>query len=230
MLTQDRLFSQVRTAKVWDELTLQAEIGDYFHLPYTPIMEVVEKETISNGRVWLQVKPRSGSYLEEWILQPETLEQHSQQQQLSQVDETEAAQPVALTLDSLSCELQPTQIADIEFEQGRCHGQLDAAERGHPIYSKASCSYSTGYLEGYKNTLNPPQQKPQPKANKQKEWSVTYNSTWEWYIVWVGDCPVGTAANASEGEQIAQSYIANSIASNKFWQEHRERVLAAYAG
>lgn len=226
MLTQDRLFSQVRTPKVWDEVTLQAEIGDYFHLPYTPIMQVIEKETLSNGRVWLQVKPRSGSYSEEWILQPETLEQHlSEQQRLSQQDETEVEQPVALTLDSLSCQLQPTQIVDVEFEQGRCHGQLDAAERGHPIYAKASCSYSQGYLKGYQNTLNPPQ-KPQLEVTKQKEWAVTYNSKWDWYIVWVGDHAVDRAANASEGEQIAQRYIAG----NKFWQEHRERVLAAYAG
>lgn len=226
MLTQDRLFSQARTPKVWDELTLQAEIGDYFHLPYTPIMEVVEKETLSNGRVWLQVKPRSGSYVEEWVLQPETLEQHSQQQHLSQVAETEATQPVEFTLDSLGCQLQPTQQTDVEFEQGRCHGKQDAAERGHPIYTFASCSYSQGYIEGYENTLNPPQQKPQPKAAKPKEWLVTYNSTWDWYIVWVGDRPVGTAANASEGEQKAQSYIA----SNKFWQKHRQAVLAAIAG
>lgn len=226
MLTQDRLFSQVRTPKVWDELTLQAEIGDYFHLPYTPIMQVVKKETLSNGRVWLQVKPRSGSYLEEWILQPEISEQHSQQQRLSPLDETEVEQPVALTLDSLSCQLQPNQQADVEFEQGRCHGQLDAAERGHPIYSFASCSYSTGYLEGYKNTLNPPQQKPQPKATKPKEWSVTYNSTWDWYIVWVDEHPVGRAYTYEEAEQKAQRYIA----VNKFWQKHGQAVLAAYAG
>jgi hypothetical protein len=36
--------SQVSTPKTWKKATARANVGDYFHLPYTPIMQVVEKE------------------------------------------------------------------------------------------------------------------------------------------------------------------------------------------
>jgi hypothetical protein len=91
------------------------------------------------------------------------------------------------------------------------------------MYTEASCQYSAGYLEGYNSILNPKQ--PETVASP-LSWSVTYNAEWDWYIVWVGDRAVDRAMNYSEAEQIAQKFIA----ANKFWQEHRERVLAGYAG
>ena len=217
MVTQEKRPSQVSTPKVWDKVTSQAEIDDYFHIPYTPVMQVVEKEKLSDGRVWLKVKPMSSSYIEEWILEPELAVEPSHQV------EKAVAQPNGFAGDSVSTLLRPTQSALREFDSGRHHGQQDAAERLHPMYTEASCQYSAGYLEGYNSILNPKQ--PETVASP-LSWSVTYNAEWDWYIVWVGDRAVDRAMNYSEAEQIAQKFIA----ANKFWQEHRERVLAGYAG
>ncbi len=213
MLTQEKQCSQVSTPQKWDEATAQANVGDYFHLPYTPVMQVVEKEKLSDGRIWLKVKPMSSSYTEEWILEPEPAVEPS--------DQT-AAQPAGFAGDSVSTLLRPIQSALREFDSGRHHGQQDAAERLHPMYTEASCQYSAGYLAGYSNTPNPKQ--PETVAPP-PSWSVSYNAEWDWYIVWVGDRAVDRAANAEAGEKIAQQYIA----ADKFWQEHRERVLAGYA-
>ncbi len=46
-----------------------------------------------------------------------------------------------------------------------------------------------------------------------------------WYVVWVGDRAIGRAFDYQEAERIGQKYTAGE----KFWQEHRERVLASYA-
>lgn len=54
---------------------------------------------------------------------------------------------------------------------------------------------------------------------------MTYNHKWQWYIVWVGDRAVGRAFTHEEAERVGQKYLTGE----KFWQEHRERVLAAYA-
>ena len=108
-----------------------------------------------------------------------------------------------------------------EFEQGRNHGRLDATEKSIPLYTEATCEYSKGYVEGY-NVLAKP---PVPTPPKPRTWSVTYNSNWQWYVVWVGDRAIGRASDHQEAEQIGQKYIAGK----KFWQEHRERVLADYA-
>ena len=66
MLTQQK--SQSQAPQVWDKLTALAQIGDYFHVPFTPVMQVVEKGTHSDGRVWLLVKPVSALYTEEWVV------------------------------------------------------------------------------------------------------------------------------------------------------------------
>ncbi len=137
--------------------------------------------------------------------------------------EVKQEQPVGIAGDSIGYQLTLNWEVLEEFKSGRAHGVLDASNKFQPMCSEASCPYSSGYLDGYNSFLQP---QPQPKATKPQEWSVTYNSTWDWYIVWVGSSPIGRAANAEEGEQIAQRYIAG----NKFWQEHRERVLAAYTG
>lgn len=218
MITQEKQSSQVRTPKTWNKATSQAEIGDTFRIPYTPIFQVVEKEILKSGRVWLKVKANSCSYSEEWLLEPEPAEQPH----LAQVDKT-AGQPPGFAGDSTSCQLRPNWEAMEEFKHGRAHGLADASEKLEPICTEASCPYSAGYLEGYHRVFAP---QPQPEVVKPPQWSVIYNSTWDWYIVWVGDRAVGRAANAEQGEKIAQRYIA----ADKFWQEHREKVLATYAG
>jgi len=217
MLTQEKQSSQVSTPKTWDRATAQANVSDYFHLPYTPVMQVVEKEKLSDGRVWLKVKPTSSSYTEEWILEPEPAVEPSYQ------IEKAVAQPDGFAGDSVSTLLRPTQSALREFNSGRHHGQQDAAERLHPMYTEANCQYSAGYLAGYSNTPNPKQ--PETVA-RPLSWSVIYNAEWDWYIVWVGDRAVDRAMNHEEAEQIAQK----AVAADKFWQEHRQAVLAAYAG
>lgn len=213
MLTQERPTSQVRAAQVWDEATAQANVGDTFRIPFAPIFQVVEKEILKNGRVWLKVKPPSSSYTEEWILEPEPAVEHLQQ--------APAALLAAVSLDvSTSCQSYPNWEAIAEFKQGRAHGLGDARQKLEPMCLDASCPYSRGYLEGYNGYIEP-----QPKVVKPPQWSVTYDSKWDWYIVWVGDRAIDRAFNHEEAEQKAQRYIAG----DKFWSEHRQAVLADYA-
>lgn len=106
-----------------------------------------------------------------------------------------------------------------EEEQGKQHGQSDAAEQSHPIYTEATCRYSAGYLAGY----NGSQTLQQSKAPTAPTWSVIYDGDY-WYKAWVDRVLVGKATTYQKAEQMAQK----AIASQKFWQGHRERVLASY--
>lgn len=82
------------------------------------------------------------------------------------------------------------------------------------------------------------QQQPQPKPQftdvdaefdsvrqPKPQWSITWDSKWHWYNAWVGKSYAGNASTAEEAERLAQKYIA----SHNSWQQHREKVLAAYA-
>ncbi len=99
MVTQEKPIAQVSTPKVWDKATSQANIGDYFHIPYTPVMQVADKKTLSNGQVWLKVKLMSSSYSEEWVLEPEPAEQPLQTP-LAPVDNPAALLAAAEALDA----------------------------------------------------------------------------------------------------------------------------------
>ncbi len=190
LLTQDEQLVQVSSPKIWDRATTKANIGDIVHAPFTPVMEVINKDVYTDGRVWLKVKPTNAScYTEEWVLDREE--------------------------DDL---LPPPRT---EFEQACNHGRLDATAKLIPLYTEAECEYSKGYVEGYKGQTKPTT----PTPPKPRTWSVTYNQTWQWYIVWVGDRAIGRAFDHEEAERVGQKYLA----SEKFWQEHRERVLASYA-
>ncbi|KJH69785.1 hypothetical protein UH38_22000 [Aliterella atlantica CENA595] len=189
--TVEAVNNQVSTPKTWDRATTAVNIGDRICIPFTPIMEVVDKDVYLDGRVWLLVKPNSGSYTEEWVLDAE--------------DEVQ----------------QPLFKEETEYKQGFEHGKLDAAKRLPPICAQAECQYSKGYLKGYSSTPTPQQTKT-PTA---PSWVVRYDGEY-WYKVWVGDRIVGKASTHEKAEQLAQK----AIASKKFQQEHRERVLAAYAG
>ncbi len=182
----------------------------------------------SNGRGWCgmfdqiarQQHERTGDCEQEI----EALEKESQQQAV--LEPKPQLQSAGLAGDSLSCQLQPTQEAKTEFEQGRTHGQQDAGARLHPIYIEATCDYTTGYVEGYNKVLNSTQPEQQQQDTKTLEWSVIYDSKWDWYQVWVGNrCCREKVASYEEGEQIAQRYIA----TNELIKRQNARVLAAYA-
>ncbi len=194
MLTQEKPTIQVcaeSTPKIWDRATTKANIGDIIHAPFTPVMEVVNKDLYTDGRVWLKVKPTNAScYTEEWVLDRE---------------EDDALPP-----------------PQNEFEQGFNHGRLEAIDKTIPLYTKAECEYTRGYVEGYRQHTKPYIPTPPPKP---LTWSVTYDQKWQWYWVWVGGRAIGRASDHKEAEQIGQKYLA----SEKLRQEHRERVLASYA-
>lgn len=201
----------------WDESTSGT--------PFEVMPGDITSIAIADDTVWYQI-----NYHRAIPLNIDTFHAHRIRIKLhkAQLDELEAEvkqeQPVGIAGDSVGYQLTPDWEAIEELKSGRAHGMLDASNKFQPMCTEASCPYSNGYLQGYNSFFQPPQ-KPKPKAAKPKEWAVTYNSKWDWYIVWVGSSPIGRAANAEEGEQIAQRYIAG----NKFWQEHRERVLAGYA-
>ena len=193
MITQEKRTIQVgseSTPKIWDRATTKANIGDTIHAPFTPVMEVINKDVYTDGRVWLKVKPTNASYTEEWVLDHE---------------EDDALPPL-----------------QNEFDQGFNHGRIDATDKSIPLYTEAECEYTKGYVEAYKQHTEPYIPLPLPKP---LTWSCTYNSNWQWYVVWVGDRAIGRASDYQEAERIGQKYLA----SEKVWQEHRERVLASYS-
>ena len=60
-----------RIPQIWDKPTAQATVGDYIRIPCAPVMCVVEKDVLENGQVRLLLKPITGSFSEEWLLEPE---------------------------------------------------------------------------------------------------------------------------------------------------------------
>ena len=207
--------TQSQAPQVWNKLTHCAQIGDYFHVPFTPVMQVVDRDTLENGQVWLLLKPSTGSYTEEWLVKPEQPVGTQQQPE-------HEPQPVGFAGDSVAYQLQPTEEAQTEFSQGRCHGQQDAAARLHPMYTQPESEYAAGYVSGYDSELSP---SPQPEVIEPPTWSIQYDSNWDWYRVWVGDSCIGHGSNYQQAERIAQKYIA----AKEFWQQHRQVVVSAYA-
>ena len=221
MVTQQKLQSQVQAPQTWDKPTAQADVGDYIREPFQPIMIVVDRDRLPDGRVWLLVKPASGSCTEEWIVEQEPALEPQQQQ--PQQKPAETIQPVGFAGDTVSCQLQPKEKAIADFESGFAHGKLDAANKLEPMCCKADCHYSSGYLAGY-NSFH--QLKPQPEIKQSIQWRMSWNSKWQWYEVWACNAHIGRASNHEEAERIAQKYIA----AEQLRQQHRELVLAAYAG
>lgn len=111
MLTQEKTELQVSSPKTWDKPTTQANIGDYIREPFQPIMVVVDKDTLPDGRVWLLVKPVSGSCTEEWIVEQELATEPAtepQQQQQPQQEKTEPVQPAGFAGDTVAVDFRPT--------------------------------------------------------------------------------------------------------------------------
>ena len=61
---------QAQAPRTWNQPTTQARVGDYIREPFMPIIVVVDKDLLPDGRVWLLVKPVSGFCTQEWILDP----------------------------------------------------------------------------------------------------------------------------------------------------------------
>lgn len=218
MITQEEPLAQVSAPQIWDKPTARAQIGDYFHIPFMPVMQVVEKETQVDGRVWLLVKRYSSIESEEWVLEPE-LPQQAQQSVLEKEQD-----PAGFAGDSVSVGLQPTIESTTEFEQGRLHGQNDALAKWHPIYKEPATEYATGYLAGYNEVLNPKTQ-PIDVSAPPETWSVTYDPKWDWYRAYVGFSCIGQGTTHQQAERIAQRYIA----TNEMIRRQNAAVLAAYA-
>jgi hypothetical protein len=223
MIAQEKVEFQACCPQTWDKPTALANIGDRFKVPCTPILQVVDKEILEDGRVWLQVLPVSASYTEEWIVDPEPAQEPQEQPQHTHLEKEEIQQPAGMAGDSVSSQLQPNWDAIADYESGSSHGKLDAANGLEPICSEADCHYSSGYLDGYNSFRQP---KPQPETKPPTQWRVTWNTKWCWYEVWQGNAHIGRASNYEEAERIAQKYIA----SEQLRQQHRDLVLAALAG
>ncbi|MDZ4877506.1 MAG: hypothetical protein CLLPBCKN_006941 [Chroococcidiopsis cubana SAG 39.79] len=223
MLTHLKPIAQVQTPQIWDEPTAAAQVGDEIRAPFTPLMQVVEREVLADGRVRLLVKPISASYSEEWIVAPQaTVEQ---QQPTAAVSENiESEQPAQLKGDRTDRQPQPDWEAIAEYESGCIHGKHDAAARMPPMCKQASCPYSQGYLDGY-SSIQAPSQPPAP-VPKAVEWQVVYDPKWNLYQVWVENrCLMEKAISYTEGERIAQKYLT----AEKLRCSHRELVMSAFA-
>ena len=197
---------QTQSSKIWNKPTARAQIGDYFHIPYTPVMQVVDKDELEFGQVWLLLKPTTASYSEEWVLQPEAKQppalQPAPQRQSTgfsgdsvgcqlRTPEVKPIQPVT-TPESLP---EPTPEVESEFDQGHSHGKHDALQGWHPSYKKPRTDYARGYLAGYNAVLNPIS--PQVEVSKPVEWTVSFDKKWHWYWVWVGEYCKRTSLNLS---------------------------------
>ena len=209
--------AQTQAPQVRDKPTATAQIGDYIRVPFAPVMQVVERDILQDGQVWLLVKPVSASYTEEWVLEPETPTFEQRQPEPRPQNES-----VGEAGDEAPSSVQPTPKALTEFETGRCHGQADAAERQHPIYTKPESEYAIGYLEGYHG--NSTQQQPAP--TQPVEWSVVYDPRWQCYQAWVKDRCIDHASTYQEAERLAQRYIA----LDKTIKRQNAAVMKAYAG
>lgn len=162
MVTQQKLHSQATDPKTWDKATADSEIGDYIREPFQPIMVVVDKDLLPNGKVWLLVKPASGSCTEEWIVEQELAQEPQEQPQHTRLQKEEIQQPAGMAGDSIGCQLQPKEEAIADFESGSSHGKLDAANGLEPMCTEANCHYSSGYLAGY-NSFRQPKLLPETK-------------------------------------------------------------------
>jgi len=43
--------SQASTPKIWNQLTAKAQIGDYIHAPFVPVMQVIDRDILESGQI-----------------------------------------------------------------------------------------------------------------------------------------------------------------------------------
>ena len=225
---------QTQSEKIWNKPTARAEIGDYFRIPYTPVMQVVDKDELESGQVWLLLKPTTASYAEEWVLSPEAKQPPAPQAEPQR-------QSTGFSGDSVGCQLRMLEVAPIqpvttperpaeptpkvesEFDQGRTHGQHDALQGWHPIHKKPATDYARGYLSGYNAGLNPIS--PQVEVSNPVEWTVSFDKKWHWYWVWVGEHCIGQASTYQDAERMATE----RIAKDEVIFAQNEAVMKAYS-
>ena len=105
MITQQKAELQALSPKTWNQPTTHAHVGDYIREPFMPIIVVVDKDLLPDGRVWLLVKPVSGFCTQEWILDPPT---QPPEQQQPQQEPTEPTPAVGYAGDTVCVDLRPT--------------------------------------------------------------------------------------------------------------------------
>ncbi|OWY63382.1 hypothetical protein B7486_53420, partial [cyanobacterium TDX16] len=190
--------SPARTPQIWDEPAAAAQVGDEIRAAFTPLMQVVEREVLADGRVRLLVKPVSTSDSEEWVVEPDPAEE--QQPTQAPPETIEPQQPIELASDRLVHQSQPDWSAIAEYSSGSIHGKYDAAARRPPICKQANCPYSQGYLDGY-NSIQASSQPPAP-VPKAVEWKVVHDPRWDLYQVWVENrCLMEKAISYAQGEK-----------------------------
>ena len=216
---------QAQAPQTWKRPTAQAQVNDYIHEPFQPIMLVVDKDTLPNDKIWLLVKPATACYTQEWIIEPEPVAPPSEPK-CAQPENTPVS-PVS-SLDSPSCALQPAWLALQEYDRGVWWGKHDASAQRKALYTEASCPHSTGYLDAYNSFTIANQKSQPPETKKPIQWKVVYAPDWDWkwYKAMVGDKCIGKYCSCEEAQAAAQKYIAAEQAR----REHRELVMAAYAG
>ena len=105
MITQQKAELQDLSPQTWNKPTTQARVGDYIREPFMPIIVVVDKDLLPDGRVWLLVKPTSGFCTQEWILDPPAQPPEQQQQQQ---EPAEPIQTAGLAGDTIGADFRPT--------------------------------------------------------------------------------------------------------------------------
>jgi len=56
-IVKDTSHPSVKQPQTWDKPTAAAQVGDEIRAPFMPLMQVVEKEVLADGRVRLLVQP-----------------------------------------------------------------------------------------------------------------------------------------------------------------------------
>ncbi len=112
MITHEKASTQAIAPKTWDKPTSQANIGDYIRESFQPIMAVVDKDILPDGKVWLLIKPETASYTQELIVEPEAVIESSAPPS-ADLQNTPIEQPV---LDYPSCKLQPAWLGQQEYD------------------------------------------------------------------------------------------------------------------
>ena len=107
MITQQKAELQALSPKTWNQPTTHAHVGDYIREPFMPIIVVVDKDLLPDGRVWLLVKPVSGSCTQEWIVDPEPVQPPEQQQQQEQ-EPKESIPAAGYAGDTVGVDFRPT--------------------------------------------------------------------------------------------------------------------------
>lgn len=71
MIGQQKHQIQASDPQACDKPSALANIGDIYHIKCIGIIQVVDKDILNDGRVWLLIEFNSGAANIEWIVEPE---------------------------------------------------------------------------------------------------------------------------------------------------------------